>query len=131
MDGAAQPAECLRGRGEAESRLVVGASAIADPLVPWLQSWNLHKPLVEAGAESELFLLDGYRHGFVNAERRGDMETENLLDGGRLAAEGAAAAARRYVAADGVGDGGVPAEFGFDHIADFFARHLGVVATPA
>jgi acetyl esterase/lipase len=98
----------------------------ADPLVSWAQSWNLHKALVGAGAESELFLLDGYRHGFVNAVRRGDLETEELLDGGRLAAEGAAVA-RRYT---GVEDGGQPAEFGFDHIASFFARHLRATATP-
>ncbi len=65
----------------------------ADRLVPWEQSWNLHAALAGGGAESELFLLDGYRHGFVNAARRGDVDSDELLDGGRLAAEGRCRAA--------------------------------------
>lgn len=43
----------------------------ADDLVSWRHSWNLHTELVAAGVESELYLLDDYRHGFINAARRG------------------------------------------------------------
>lgn len=77
------------------------------------------------GAKSELFLLDGYRHGFINAARQGNLQFEDLLDNGRPAAEGAATA-RRFAGAD---DDGTPARFGFDDIAGFFARHLGVTSS--
>ncbi|WP_192583640.1 alpha/beta hydrolase [Streptomyces albicerus] len=91
-----------------------------DDLVSWRHSWNLHTALVAAGVESELYLLDDYRHGFINAARRGDLEADDLLDGGRLAAEGAAAA-RRYGDATGNGH---DADFGFGDVASFFARRL-------
>lgn len=93
----------------------------ADELVSWRHSWNLHTALVVAGAESELFLLDGYRHGYINGVRRGDLDLEELLDGGRLAAEGAARAQWRHMAAV---DDGTPTRFGFDDVASFFVRHL-------
>ncbi|MDT0486739.1 MULTISPECIES: hypothetical protein [Streptomyces] len=78
--------------------------------------------LVAAGAKSELYLLDGYRHGFINAARRGDLAADALLDGGRLAGQGTAAA-RHYRDATGHG---VQAEFGFGDMASFFAGHLPV-----
>lgn len=92
----------------------------ADALVSWHHSWNLHTSLVAAGAKSELYLLDGYRHGFINAARRGDLAADALLDGGRLAGQGTAAA-RHYRDATGHG---IQAEFGFGDMASFFARHL-------
>lgn len=102
----------------------------ADELVSWRHSWNLHTALVVvvAGAESELFLLDGYRHGYINGVRRGDLDLEELLDGGRLAAEGAARAQWRHMAAV---DDGTPTRFGFDDVASFFMRHLCAPAGPS
>jgi acetyl esterase/lipase len=94
----------------------------SDPLVSWRHSWNLHAALTATGARSELYLLDGYRHGFVNPARSGDIEFENLLDGGRLAAE-RAAPARRYSSAHADSDG-EPGRYGFDSVGRFFARHL-------
>ncbi|HEX2119682.1 MAG TPA: alpha/beta hydrolase [Acidimicrobiales bacterium] len=93
----------------------------ADPLVPWSHSHRLHAGLTAAGAVSDLFLVEGYRHGFLNSPRLVDVDTDRLLDGGRLAAEGLAPA--RHHSSAGPGDG-TKAMFGFETISHFFATRL-------
>ncbi|MFD5247138.1 alpha/beta hydrolase fold domain-containing protein [Amycolatopsis sp. NPDC058340] len=78
----------------------------ADVLVSHRQSERLHAALVAAGVPSELHLLDGYRHGFLNPPGRLDVALGQVMDDGRLAAEGERAA------------------FGFSDIHDFFRKHL-------
>lgn len=39
----------------------------SDPLIPWLHSYHLHAALTAAGATSDLYLLDDYRHSFLNS----------------------------------------------------------------
>ncbi|UUV31508.1 alpha/beta hydrolase [Amycolatopsis roodepoortensis] len=78
----------------------------ADVLVSHRQSERLHAALVAASVPSELHLLDGYRHGFLNPPGRLDVALGRVMDDGRLAAEGEQAA------------------FGFSDIHDFFRKHL-------
>jgi acetyl esterase/lipase len=92
----------------------------ADTVVPQHHSERLHSALVAAGVDSELFLLDGYRHGFLNPGGRIEGELAGLMDDGRLLREGRAVATRR-----GRGSDDQRTTFGFDDIGDFFARHLG------
>jgi acetyl esterase/lipase len=92
----------------------------ADPLVSWRHSWNLHAALTAVGVRSELYLLDGYRHGFVNAPRRGDVDVEDLLDGGGLAVE-SPAPALHYTP---TWPDGEPAAYSFEVVGEFFAHHL-------
>lgn len=93
----------------------------ADPLIPWVQSQQLHAALTASGAKSELFLVEGYRHGFLNSGRRADVDAERLLDGGRLASE-CRASARFYSTSET--DQGIQDEFGFETVAGFFRTHL-------
>src|SRR5699024_7346806 len=62
----------------------------ADHLVSHRQSQRLHEALTAAGIESELYLLDGSRHGFLNPAGRLDVEVARVMDDGRLEAEGPA-----------------------------------------
>ncbi|RSM63206.1 alpha/beta hydrolase [Amycolatopsis sp. WAC 01376] len=95
-----------------------------DVLVPHRQSERLHAALVAAGVPSELYLLDGYRHGFLNPPGRLDVTLGGVMDDGRLAAEGTASALRRTSAADGE-----PAAFGFSDVHGFFRKHLKTRST--
>ena len=110
----------------------------ADDLVSHTQSERLHEALAAEGVSSELYLLHGYRHGFLNPAGRLDVRTARMMDDGRLAAEGPAPA--EYRASNGsacrTGDAGAsngPATFGFDDIDSFFRRHLtpGTTDRPA
>jgi acetyl esterase/lipase len=91
----------------------------ADTLVPSWHSERLHQALVATGVDSELYLVDGYRHGFLNPGGRVDIPVAKLMDDGRLESEGAAPARRR--SADLVDS---PCTFSFNDIGDFFVRHL-------
>ncbi|MFE3456603.1 alpha/beta hydrolase fold domain-containing protein [Nocardiopsis aegyptia] len=113
-----------------------------DDLVSHTQSERLHEALAAAGVPSELYLVDGYRHGFLNPAGRLDVRTARMMDDGRLEAEGRAPAEHRLspgrapdtapgsdsdTGADAAPDR--PATFGFDDIDAFFRRHL-VSGTP-
>lgn len=90
----------------------------SDNLVPHQHSELLHDALVAAGASSELYLVHDYRHGFLNPVDRSDVNTNAVLDNGRLVAAGLTAATHRTASGDS------ETEFGFDVIGDFFVRHL-------
>ncbi|WP_370617394.1 alpha/beta hydrolase fold domain-containing protein [Mumia qirimensis] len=89
-----------------------------DRLVPARHSELLHAALVEAGIESDLFLVDGFGHGFLNPPGRADVPA--VMDDGRLATEQPAPALHRTSASAG----DEPSTFGFDDVGDFFTRHL-------
>ena len=96
-----------------------------DVLVSHRQSEQLHAALVSAGVESDLYLVEGYKHGFLNPAGRLDVDLAAVMDDGRLAAEGAAAALHRSSGTPGAPDGpGVRTAFGFGDIHGFFRRHL-------
>ncbi|WP_229745900.1 alpha/beta hydrolase [Rhodococcoides trifolii] len=92
----------------------------ADVLVGDDHSIRLLDALTAAGVDAELYLLDGYQHGFLNPPGRPDAP---VFDSGRLAAEGTARA--RRLTGHGSTRTDEPADFGFDVIGDFFTRHLG------
>ena len=90
-----------------------------DPLVHHHHSVRLHDALVAAGVESELYLLDGYKHGFLNPAGRLDVQLRAVMDDGRLDEEGHAVAQHRV--------GSAPqhsASFGFETVDAFFRNHL-------
>jgi acetyl esterase/lipase len=89
------------------------AHGTADPLVPADHSRQLHAAL---GARSLLYLLDGYRHGFLNPPGRPDVPAG--MDDGRLAHEVTAAATRF------AGDTPEKTTFGLETVADFFSLTL-------
>ncbi|MBF6196256.1 alpha/beta hydrolase [Nocardia implantans] len=89
------------------------AHGTADRLVPDEHSRRLHAAL---GARSQLYLVDGYRHGFLNPPDRPDVPAG--MDDGRLARERTAAAAHL------TGGTTQTTTFGLDTIADFFAVTL-------
>ncbi|MFD6953374.1 hypothetical protein A6A08_25925 [Nocardiopsis sp. TSRI0078] len=108
-----------------------------DLLVPHRQSELLHEALAAAGVSSELYLVEGYGHGFLNPAGRLDVRTAQMMDDGRLEAEGPAPAVRRASSGPGAGaPAGEPATFGFEDVDAFFRRHLTAraaarpVATP-
>ncbi|WP_393915971.1 alpha/beta hydrolase fold domain-containing protein [Halostreptopolyspora alba] len=90
-----------------------------DTLVSHHQSERLHDALVAAGASSELYLVEGYRHGFLNPAGRLDVDLARVMDDGRLRSEGPAPAEHR--AQQGPGE---RTTFGFEDIDAFFRRHL-------
>lgn len=90
----------------------------SDNLVPHQHSELLHEQLVKAGVSSELYLVHDFRHGFLNPSDRSDVNTNTVLDNGRLAAAGLTAATYRTDSGDS------DTEFGFDLVGDFFVRHL-------
>lgn len=94
----------------------------ADVLVGDDHSRLLFRALADAGVEADLYLVDGYRHGFLNPPRRSDVPGPPAMDEGRLAAEGAAPALL-YSARNGR-ESQCRTDFGFDDIAGFFVRHL-------
>jgi acetyl esterase/lipase len=90
----------------------------ADRLVDRRHSVRLHERLLAEGVDSELYLLPGFGHSFLNPATGGDVDAAHLLDAGRLAAEEPVDAVRY-----GHGDPQATT-FGFDAIAAFLARHL-------
>ncbi|WP_159945035.1 MULTISPECIES: alpha/beta hydrolase [unclassified Nocardiopsis] len=92
----------------------------ADTLVRPGQSELLHEALAAAGVPSELYLVEGYKHGFLNPAGRLDVRIARAMDDGRLADEGPAPAVRRAPDAPG----GEPTTFGFDDVDAFLRRHL-------
>ncbi|WP_102159235.1 alpha/beta hydrolase [Zhihengliuella halotolerans] len=98
------------------------AHGTADPLVGHDQSVALHRALAAAGVESELYLLHGYKHGFLNPGGRLDVDLAAVMDDGRLDAE-VGAVAERF--GGGPAHGPTPARFGFETVDAFFHRHLG------
>lgn len=93
-----------------------------DVLVSSRQSERLHEALVAAGASSELYLLDGYRHGFLNPAGRLDVDLSRVMDDGRLVAEGSASALHRTSTDPVAPDRGTT--FGFADVEAFFHRCL-------
>lgn len=96
-----------------------------DDLVPSRHSERLHEALTTSGVDSELYLLEGYKHGFLNPPGRLDVDLTSVMDDGRLAAEVAAPA--RYRSSDCSDAPNAPDEhttFGFADIEAFFRRHL-------
>lgn len=106
ITGAAPPFQLSHGTG--------------DVLVPHSESEHLYAALTGAGVPAELYLLDGYRHGFLNPAGRLDLEMSRVMDDGKLAAHGEAAASFR--------SSGHPepvrAAFGFDTIDSFLRNTL-------
>lgn len=91
-----------------------------DVLVPDEHSRMLFEQLQAKGAQAQLYLLDGYRHGFVNPPGRLDVELAAVMDDGRLETEVTAASVFRET--------GNPesrhASFGFADIEVFLTTHL-------
>ena len=75
------------------------------------------------GRTGELYLLQGYRHGFLNPPGRLDVEVARVMDDGRLAAEGAASAVHRTSRYPDAPEEATT--FGFTDVEAFFRRHLG------
>ncbi len=92
-----------------------------DILVDQDHSRRLYAVLADAGVEVDLYLIDDYRHGFLNPSRRSDVPVA-VMDDGRLESVGAAPA--RHLSARGAERTTERTRFGFDDIGDFFARHL-------
>lgn len=93
----------------------------ADVLVPHLHSQELFDRLAAAGVHAELYLLDGYRHGFVNPPGRLDVDLAAVMDDGRLETEVRAAAVARATGEPEPRD----VSFGFADIENFLSEHLG------
>ena len=144
MDGASSPEAWLIGGHPAQNAEVArrasplswvhGAAppfqishGTADVLVSHRQSERLHEALVAAGADSELYLLEGYKHGFLNPPGRLDVELARVMDDGRLIAAGTVGARYRTSARPDVPD--EHRTFGFDHVEAFFRRHLTTRST--
>lgn len=92
----------------------------ADSLVTWEQSQRMHQALRGVGVPSELYLVENYRHGFLNPAGRLDVEMAKIMDDGRLEAEGWAAATLQ-TRADGPPQN---TTFGFATVDAFFRAHL-------
>ncbi len=95
----------------------------ADVLVPDSQSAALHTALSAAGVESTLYLLDDFRHGFLNPAGRVDLDGPKVMDDGRLEAEPGTPARFRHARPGHVESSG-KAPVSFSAIGDFFAQHL-------
>jgi acetyl esterase/lipase len=91
----------------------------ADAIVPCDHSERLHRALIGAGADSTLYLVDGYRHGFLNPGGRIEADLGAHMDDGRLEREVRAPALVR-----GADLADSATTFAFDDIGDFFVRHL-------
>ncbi|NDZ93001.1 alpha/beta hydrolase [Streptomyces sp. SID6673] len=95
-----------------------------DVLVDHRHSLLLYDALAEAGAEVDLYLIDGYQHGFLNPRNRSDVPSPPVMDDGRLDSQGPAPA--RHLSARGAQRTDERTHFGFDDIGDFFTRHLAI-----
>ncbi|MFJ2620299.1 alpha/beta hydrolase fold domain-containing protein [Glutamicibacter sp. NPDC087344] len=94
----------------------------ADVLVPHLHSQKLFDQLQSAGVHARLYLLEGYRHGFVNPPGRLDVEIAAVMDDGRLETEVSAAAVAQVTGHPDSQD----VFFGFTDIENFLSERLGV-----
>ncbi|MFE3459333.1 alpha/beta hydrolase fold domain-containing protein [Nocardiopsis aegyptia] len=81
----------------------------SDALVRHTQSELLHDALAAAGASSELYLLDGFGHGFLNRDGGLDGQAAAVMDDGRLEREGTAEAVRRRAPGPDLAVGVAPA----------------------
>ena len=108
ITSAAPPFQILHGTGDA--------------LVPHAQSESLHAALAAAGVPSTLYLLDGFRHGFLNPAGRVELDGPKVMDDGRLAAGPAPADYRQALPGQPERSGRARVSFGA--IGDFFAEHL-------
>lgn len=99
------------------------AHGTADGLVPPTQSVLLHEALAAAGAESTLYLVDGFRHGFLNPAGTVELDGPKLMDDGRLDTEGEAAATRD-ARIPGAPAASARTTLSFARIVEFFAHHL-------
>lgn len=104
------------------------AHGTADRLVEPEHSLRLHRALLQAGVDSELYLLDGYKHGFLNPPGRLDVQLASVMDDGRLQAE-EPAAARHYTS--GLPEDGSADTFGFARIHEFFKQKLSITPMKA
>ena len=95
----------------------------ADVLVPDSQSAALHTALSAADVESTLYLLDGFRHGFLNPAGRIELDGPKVMDDGRLEAEPGTPARFWHARPGHAEDSGVE-PVSFSAIGDFFAQHL-------
>ncbi|WP_052428081.1 alpha/beta hydrolase [Actinopolyspora erythraea] len=93
-----------------------------DVLVPQQQSQQLHEALTTANVPSELYLLTGYRHGFLNPPGRADVPASPAMDHGRLWTEQPATALYRTSARPEAT--AERTRFGFTDIDAFFREHL-------
>lgn len=89
-----------------------------DILVPHRHSELLHETLIANGVVSDLYLVDDYRHGFLNPGGRLDVSMAKVFDDGRLESEGTAPATHRSAETED------RTRFGFDTIGTFFTTHL-------
>ncbi|MFW0794409.1 alpha/beta hydrolase [Gordonia sp. CPCC 205515] len=89
-----------------------------DVLVGHRHSELLHEALLAHGVASDLYLVDDYRHGFLNPGGRLDVDMAKVFDDGRLEAEGTAPATHRTATTE------KRTRFGFDTIGAFLATHL-------
>ncbi len=95
----------------------------ADVLVPPNQSVLLHEALTAAGVETTLYLIDGFRHGFLNPAGAVEVPGPKVMDDGRLDVEPTPAATRHHTE-PGRSPVTEAATFSFDVIGTFFHRHL-------
>lgn len=94
-----------------------------DTLITCRQGQALQDALVAHGVDSELYLVDDYRHGFLNPGGRMDVEMAKVMDDGRLDAEGQAAAT--YSSASSADPAQTTrTEFSFATVDEFFRQHL-------
>lgn len=92
----------------------------ADVLVPHEHGQLLYEALQMQGNQAELYLVEGYGHGFINPPGRLDVELAAVMDDGRLQSEGRAAALR-FCRVDSEPQ---RTTFGFRDIEQFLTRHL-------
>lgn len=92
----------------------------SDALVPPIHSEMLYQRLKSHSIHAQLYLLEGYRHGFINPPGRLDVELAAVMDDGRLETEARAVAELRDT------NHPEPREtlFGFDAIENFLSTHL-------
>ncbi|MCW4465424.1 alpha/beta hydrolase [Glutamicibacter sp. MNS18] len=99
-----------------------------DLLVGPDHSVQLHQALLQADADSELYLLDGFKHGFLNPPGRLDVQLASVMDDGRLQAEEPVAAIHY---ASGLPGDGAAHTFGFARVHEFFKHRLSTLPTKA
>lgn len=91
-----------------------------DTLITHRQAETMHDALAAAGVDSELYLVEDYRHGFLNPGGRLDVEVAKVMDDGRLQAEGRAPSTYRSPTRPEAAQ----TTFGFADVDAFFIRHL-------
>ncbi len=99
------------------------AHGTADVLVRPKQSVLLHEALAAAGVDSTLYLVDDFRHGFLNPAGTVEVDGPKVMDDGRLETEPEPLATRHH-SAPGLRATTERTSFSFDRIGDFFQNHL-------